>query len=125
MSRKSKVGIVILTVAAVSVIINIYVTHASSIPFSYILMAWISTSILLLMLLGYYLYLFYKPSLTIFLSLVSLAFLLLSMFTVVLATLFSWNSRDVMVWEIFFLSIFFISLAILYRVKKVKPVNNL
>jgi len=125
MSRKSKVGIVILTVAAVSVIINIYVTHASSIPFSYILMAWISTSILLLMLLGYYLYLFYKPSLTIFLSLVSLAFLLLSMFTVVLATLFSWNSRDVMLWEIFFLSIFFISLAILYRVRKTKSARNL
>jgi len=124
MSRKSKLGAVMLIIAVISLIINAYISHIS-IPFSYILMVWISTSTLLLILLGYYLYLFYKPSLTIFLSLVSLAFLLLSMFTVVLATLFSWNSRDVMVWEIFFLSIFFISLAILYRVRKTKSARNL
>ena len=125
MPRKSKLETLILTIAIAFAITNVYIAYTSSTPFSYTLMVWISASTLLLILFGYYLYLFYKPSLTIFLSLVSLAFLLLSMFTVVLATLFSWNSRDVMLWEIFFLSIFFISLAILYRVKKVKPVKNL
>lgn len=125
MPRKSKLKTLILTIAIAFAIANVYIAYTSCIPLSYTLMVWISTSTLLLILFGYYLYLFYKPSLTIFLSLVSLAFLLLSMFTVVLATLFSWNSRDVMVWEIYFLSVFFISLAILYRVKKTKSARNL
>lgn len=125
MSRKSKLETLILTIAIAFAITDAYIAYTSSTPFSYTLMVWISTSTLLLILFGYYLYLFYKSSLTIFLSMVLLVSLLLSMLTVGLATLFSWNSRDVMLWEIYFLSAFFISLAILYRVKKTKSARNL